>query len=598
MKIDISKAFDTLSWEFIIQFLIRRGFGRRWCSWICGLLRTASSSVLVNGETCEPFPLGCGVRQGDPLSPALFILAMDTLQAVLLWAVQNKLLSDLSLPPSIPRASFFADDAIIFFRPCSRDMEVISAILRLFGEATGLRINMQKTTVTCIRSDDSISASVAQHFSCQLKHFPLQYLGLPLSIFRLRRQDILPLIDKHSCKMKGWKPKLLAPAGRLTLTQSVLMALPIHFLTVLPLPAWALKIVNRRCRGFIWKGDSDISGGYCLLPWARVCMPKACGGLGVLNLKWFGYALRCRWPCSRWDAELRPWHQLPEAQEKEVSSIFKAATSICLGDGQRAKFWTDKWLPGGCSIEDLAPALFSFVKDSGRSVKEALCNRNWIKDITGGISVQAMAQYLRIWDIIQSVSLSVGVPDCLVWKWTADHKFSVSSVYSMFFATNVRFACHKPIWRSKAPPRCKFFMWLAIHRRCLTADNLERRGWPSNGNCPLCLSTHEDCTHLFVHCAYTQQVWMKFREWTRADFRIPDDSFVSIEDWWLSARKEVPKNERRNFDTIIILLHWRIWKERNARIFEQVACNIDRVLDLIREDIRAWRAAGCVSDLF
>lgn len=91
---------------------------------------------------------------------------------------------------------------------------------------------------------------------------------------------------------------------------------------------------------------------------------------------------------------------------------------------------------------------------------------------------------------------------------------------------------------------------------------------------------------------------MKFREWTRADFRIPDDSFVSIEDWWLSARKEVPKNERRNFDTIIILLHWRIWKERNARIFEQVACNIDRVLDLIREDIRAWRAAGCVSDLF
>lgn len=87
MKLDISKVFDTLSWEFIILILIRRGFGKRWCSWVCGLLRTASPSVLVNGETCEPFSLGCGVRQGDPLSLALFILAMDTLQAMLHWAI-------------------------------------------------------------------------------------------------------------------------------------------------------------------------------------------------------------------------------------------------------------------------------------------------------------------------------------------------------------------------------------------------------------------------------------------------------------------------------------------------------------------------------
>uniref|UniRef100_A0A8R7QGE3 Reverse transcriptase zinc-binding domain-containing protein n=1 Tax=Triticum urartu TaxID=4572 RepID=A0A8R7QGE3_TRIUA len=301
---------------------------------------------------------------------------------------------------------------------------------------------MPKNTVTCIRCDDSASA-------------------------------------------RGWKPKLMVPAGRLTLTQSVLMALPIHFMSVLPLPAWALKTINRRCRGFIWKGDVDISGGHCLLPWDMVCMPKAYGGLGVLNLKWLGYALHCRWPCLRWDTEERPWHQLLKAREKEVSSIFKAAASVCLGDGQKAKFWNDKWLPGGGSIEDLAPTLFSFVKDSGRSVKEALHNRIWIRDISGGILVQAMAQYLKIWDITQGVSLSVGVPNCVVWKWTEDRKFSVGSPYNMFFAANVHFACHKLIWKSKAPPKCKLFMWLVVHRRCLTADNLETKGWPSNGNCPL-----------------------------------------------------------------------------------------------------------------
>jgi hypothetical protein len=50
----------------------------------------------------------------------------------------------------------------------------------------------------------------------------------------------------------------------------------------------------------------------------------------------------------------------------------------------------------------------------------------------------------------------------------------------------MKFACAKPIWKSKAPTKCNFFMWLAVHRRCLTADNLERRGWSHNTICPLC----------------------------------------------------------------------------------------------------------------
>ena len=80
-------------------------------------------------------------------------------------------------------------------------------------------------------------------------------------------------------------------------------------------------------------------------------------------------------------------------------------------------------------------------------------------------------------------------------------------------------------------------------------------------------------------------------------FAIPDSRFSCTEDWWLSARKEIPKPDRRNFDTVAILVHWRVWKERNARIFEHKASSVDRVLDLIRDDIAVWRAAGCVSDL-
>jgi hypothetical protein len=125
---------------------------------------------------------------------------------------------------------------------------------------------------------------VANHFSCIRKDFPIIYLGLPLTTGRLRHSDVWPPIDKFSRKLKGWKPRFLYTGGRLTLTRSVLMALPLHLLSVLPLPQWALDIINRRCMSFVWKSEEEISGGHCLLHWSRVCQPMSNGGLGILNL--------------------------------------------------------------------------------------------------------------------------------------------------------------------------------------------------------------------------------------------------------------------------------------------------------------------------
>jgi hypothetical protein len=92
-----------------------------------------------------------------------------------------------------------------------------------------------------------------------------------------------------------------------------------------------------------------------------------------------------------------------------------------------------------------------------------------------------------------------------------------------------------------------------------------------------------------------QQVWHNFRVWTKASFPIPGDDFHSTEEWWIAARKVVPKVIRRDFDTISILLHWQVWKERNARIFQNEFSTVERVLELIIEEIRVWCAAGCVA---
>lgn len=113
--------------------LHRRGFGARWRSWFCGLLASAQMTIMINGRKGDPIQLARGVRQGDPLSPVLFILAIDSLHAILHWAARRGLLADLGLHSGIPRASIYADDAVIFFRPALSDMTVILANLLASG---------------------------------------------------------------------------------------------------------------------------------------------------------------------------------------------------------------------------------------------------------------------------------------------------------------------------------------------------------------------------------------------------------------------------------------------------------------------------------
>lgn len=83
LKIDIAKAFDTVSWEFLLELLRHLGFGARWRDCVSALLFTSSTTVTINGRDTQRIKLARGLRQGDPLSPLLFVIVMEAFAAML-----------------------------------------------------------------------------------------------------------------------------------------------------------------------------------------------------------------------------------------------------------------------------------------------------------------------------------------------------------------------------------------------------------------------------------------------------------------------------------------------------------------------------------
>lgn len=181
--------------------------------------------------------------------------------------------------------------------------------------------------------------------------------------------------------------------------------------------------------------------------------------------------------------------------------------------------------------------------------------------------------------------------DSIRWKPTTDGHFSCSSAYKLFFVAMELCPVSELIWQAKTPARVRFFTWLAVKGRCLPGDNLAKRGWPHDDNCVLCDREPEDCYHLFVSCDYTSEMWRLMRQWTSISFPTPGIEGLQPTDWWIQARLCFRKSYRSNFDSAFMLMCWQIWKERNARVFEQRTRRPDQLVEAIKEEIMVWKEA-------
>ncbi|KAK1606249.1 hypothetical protein QYE76_029922 [Lolium multiflorum] len=377
LKLDIEKAFDSVSWDFLLEVLEARGFGQNWRNWISAILATASTRILINGELSDKIWHRRGLRQGDPLSPLLFVLVMDVLPALLLAADIKGALKPIGSQLPRFRASLYADDVIMFINPCHDEVAATRRILDAFGEASGLRTNFAKSTISPIRCQDTPLQPLVLESNCQIAELPCTYLGLPLSVKRLTRAQLQPAIDKILNKMASWNT-ISSAAGRLTLLLSVVYAMPIFQILAVHPPAWFIKRIDKAARGFLWANKESAPGAKCLVGWKQICKPKMYGGLGIPDLAARSIALRCRWLWQTWMCPNKPWVGLSFPIDNKVRAIFDASVNIHIGDGEKTQFWTDGWRQEG-KLCTLFPDLYLHCTLRHISIKRALENDKWIR---------------------------------------------------------------------------------------------------------------------------------------------------------------------------------------------------------------------------
>jgi hypothetical protein len=228
LKLDITKAFDSISWPFLIEVLQRMGFGQIWRDILCGLLATSSTQVMVNGFPGKHIVHRQGLRQGDPLSPMLFIIVMDVLGRMVTTAEEAGLLQPFATRSVQHRVSMYDDDVVLFLRPAAENIATIVDIFHLFGVASGLHNNVKKSNVYPIRCDESDIAVVQGLLSCGISSFPCKYLGLPLTLRKITKEQAQPIIDKFANQLPGWKADLMTRAGRTVQVRFVLTGMLIY----------------------------------------------------------------------------------------------------------------------------------------------------------------------------------------------------------------------------------------------------------------------------------------------------------------------------------------------------------------------------------
>lgn len=263
LKLDFNKAYDRVEWDFLEEVLRKMGFEENWIRWTMECITTVNFDIFVNGEARSKVSPGRGLRQGDPLSPYLFVLVKDVLSKLMQQGIADSQREGMIINKHCPVLShiFFADDAILFLKAELKNCRAVKSILDLYGLASGQLINFNKSSISFSANMCATEKQLICDF-LNVKHSrgDSKYLGLPSFWGRSKAEAYAFIVEKALKKMQGWKAKCLSLGGKETLIKSVVQGIPTYAMAYFLLPKSICDKLNALSRNFWWKGDPADKG--------------------------------------------------------------------------------------------------------------------------------------------------------------------------------------------------------------------------------------------------------------------------------------------------------------------------------------------------
>jgi hypothetical protein len=296
LKLDMKKAYDRVEWSYLRAIMLKLGFHRLWVEMIMRLVTSVSFSVLFNGEATESFTPSRGIRQGDPISPYLFLLAAEGLSCLLKSRSESSILSGIKVATSAPVVGhlLFADDSMLFFRADRENAEEIKDALEIYCRASGQQVNMDKSSIHFAKGcSQSIRAEIMDLLDVHNEALSEKYLGMPTDVGTSTNGAFKYLKDRVWKKIQGWLEMLLSSGGKEVLIKSVAQALTTYCMSCFKLPRGLCKHINGLIRNFWW-GSKEGKRKTCWVAWEAMTKPKGLGGLGFRDIELFNVALLAR----------------------------------------------------------------------------------------------------------------------------------------------------------------------------------------------------------------------------------------------------------------------------------------------------------------
>ncbi|XP_042980012.1 uncharacterized protein LOC122310200 [Carya illinoinensis] len=499
LKLDMSKAYDRVKWSFLQIALLKMGFDSSWVDLVMECVTTVSYSILVNGIPQPTFQPARGIRQGDPLSPYLFIICSEMLTHCLNQAESQGAITGIPMARGAMRVThlFFADDSLVFCKSNPEEWNRMHRTLSSFELASGQRLNLEKTSIffnSNTKPDTQLSILELAGIKAT-KAFD-KYLGLPSYVGRNKQKAFSSLLDKVKGKMSNWKVNMLSQGGKEILLKSVLQAIPTYSMGIFLLPKVILRRLNQLLQSFWW-GRKDNRSKIHWISWKTIGKQKSKGGLGFRDFEQFNLALLAKqgWRLIQDQNSLAA--QVLKAKYYPTSSFlsvrkrvsdsyvwksFLAARHVLeegllwrVENGKNIKIWVDKWVPRLSSYMIQSPVS---VLDKEASVDQLINpgTMQWNLDLVHSIFSEEEGTMSED---------GVGQPS----------------------KNNTGSKVWERLWSIKVPNGTKSFLWRAAKESLPTNLNLLKKKVVTSPLCPICLTKEETVSHALWSCKSAQDVW-------------------------------------------------------------------------------------------